>query len=371
MSLMREIPWGECLLPQGSDPEFVRDFKEKSGGRPAGALLHFMHVPWVGRCLGILSARLTTRVHIDHELADLIGLVVSQDNSCRYCFATQRAMMRVLGFSERRIEQLEHGLLLSDLDPAVRAALTYARTISRSNPLPSVDDAIPLREAGFDDDTIREIAFMAAIHTIFNRAATIVALPPQAMEELPDRWWSRLIQPFLRPTVRKFMKRDQKQMLREEDKTGPWSFVVVALDGHPGARELRHVMDELWASPILTRRGKALLFSVVARALECRGSENEATGILREEGMSDEHIARVLDHLDVDGLTPQEQILVPFTRETVWYDTSRLQDRARKVEAALTREEFVESVAVISIANAVCRLGASLLRPAEGAPSRP
>lgn len=364
MSVMREIPWGECLLPRASDPEFVRDFKEKSGGRPAGALLHFMHVPWVGRGLGLLSARLSTRVHVEHELADLIGLVVSQDNSCRYCFATQRAMMRVLGFSERRIEQLEHGLLLADLDPAVRAALTYARTISRSNPLPTVDDAAPLRDAGFDDDTIREIAFLTAVHTIFNRAATIVALPPQTMEALPDRWWSRLLQPLLRPTARKFLKRDQKKMLREEEKTGPWSFVIVALDGHPGAGELRQVMDELWASPLLTRRCKALLFAVIARSLECRASEKEALGIVRDEGMSEEQIARILDHLDVDGLTPQEQMLVPFSRETVWYDTPRLQALSRKVEAALRREEFVEAVAVVSIANAVCRLGASLLRPA-------
>lgn len=362
MSVMREIPWGECLLPRASDADFVREYKAKSGGRPAGALLHFMHVPWVARSLGTLGMRLTAHVHIDHELADLIGLVVSQDNSCRYCFAMQRAMMRMLGYSEKRIEQLEHGLLLADLDPPTRAALTYARTISRGNPLPTPEDVKPLLEAGFTEESIREIAINTAFHTVFNRAATIAALPPEAMEALPDKWWLRLIRPLMAPSVRRFVKRDRERALRDEEKTGPWSYVVVALDGHPGAGELRAVLDELWASPILTRRCKALSFAVVARALQCTSSEEEAGRIAAEEGVSSEQLGRILDHLDTTGLDPQEQRLVPFARETVWYDTPRLQSLSREVEHELTREEFVEAVAVLSIANAVCRLSASVRR---------
>ena len=83
---------------------------------------------------------------------------MSQDNSCRYCFAAQRAILRVLGFTEERITRLEHDLMLDDLAPPVKAALDFARRISRSNPLCGKDDVERLRAAGFDDDSIREIA---------------------------------------------------------------------------------------------------------------------------------------------------------------------------------------------------------------------
>ena len=35
------------------------------------------------------------------ELTDRIHLVVSQDNSCRYCYGTQRAVLLAIALSQR------------------------------------------------------------------------------------------------------------------------------------------------------------------------------------------------------------------------------------------------------------------------------
>ena len=91
-----------------------------------------------------VSIQITTVVRIDPNLVDQAGLVVSQDNSCRFCFAVQRAFLRVLGMSEKRISRLVQDLLTGDFSPRERAALDYARRISQSKPLASASDLQPL-----------------------------------------------------------------------------------------------------------------------------------------------------------------------------------------------------------------------------------
>ena len=53
---------------------------------------------------------------------------------------------------------------------------------------------------------------------------------------------------------------------------------------------------------------------------------------------------------------PREAVLVPFARETIWYDAAPIQRRAREVQQAIGHEEFLEAIAVVSLANAICRL---------------
>ncbi len=47
-------------------------------------------------------------LHIGWDLAGLIGLVVSQDNSCRYCYAGTRVLLTLMGVAEERIQKLEY-----------------------------------------------------------------------------------------------------------------------------------------------------------------------------------------------------------------------------------------------------------------------
>jgi AhpD family alkylhydroperoxidase len=359
LSSIREIPWGDCLLERRHDPEAERRYRRMLGRHP-GALVYFLGVPWLTDQLATLSLRLTSNVHLDHQLSDLVGLVVSQDNSCRYCFAMQRAFLRILGFPEERIVQLEHDLMLASLDPATKASLEYARKVSRASPLACASDMEPLRAVGFTDDAIREIASIAVLHGFFNRLSTVPSLPPGRMEVSPDAWWSKGLRPFIAIAVRRYHRRDRPEPLREEDRTGPWAFVVASLDGLPFAHELRGLLDALWGSPILTRRCKALMFAVVARALGCDLSESESTALAGAEGLSPEQVCHILDHLAWEGLTFEEAVLVPFARETVWYETPRLQARAREVHAQLTNEQFIEATATLATANMVCRLAAAL-----------
>jgi AhpD family alkylhydroperoxidase len=305
-----------------------------------------------------LNRSLLQRVALDHDLADLAGLVVSQDNSCRYCFAVQRALLRTVGFAEERIERIEETLLLSDLSRRERTALEFARRFSRSNPLVGARELETLREAGFDGAEIRDLTVVCALLVFFNRTATLLAIPPYSWEKAPDRWYAPLVRPLIAPFIRRNVRRRvEPTALREDQKSGPFSYLTNALDGHPVAGALRESLDEMWESPHLSRRGKLLCFSVVARALSCPPSQEEARSLLAAEGLDESELGAILANLSSPGLDATEARVVPFSRQTVWYQVPDLQRRARELREALPDEAFIEAILATSLANLVCRLG--------------
>jgi alkylhydroperoxidase family enzyme len=110
-------------------------------------------------------------------------------------------------------------------------------------------------------------------------------------------------------------------------------------------------------SQALSRRAKALVLAVVGRALECPFSEQEGRRLALSEGLRACDFDDVLAHLASPTLDAVESVAVPFARETVWYQPARIQKRAREVMGALSREQFTELIAVVSLANALCRIG--------------
>jgi AhpD family alkylhydroperoxidase len=356
MALVRDIEWEACLIEPRRDPELERQLR-KQMSRVPGSTAYFSSCPWIPRALAALNGLEFPLVHIDHDLADLVMLVVSQDNSCRYCYAAQRALLRVVGYPQSRIARLEQDFQTAELDPRQRAALDFARRVSRSNPLPSAADKQKLRDAGFSEMAMKELAGVVARAIFFNRVSTLPALPPEYIEELPDRWYIRLLHPVLSRRFRSLRRRAEPSRLSEEQKAGPYSYLVVSLDGLPLAGELRRVLDEMWCSSILSTRSKALIFAVVARALGCPCSEQESRRLLLDEGLDENDVEEILAHLSSPKLDDIEAVIVPFARETVWYEAAQIQRRAREVQQRLSAAQFLELIAVCGLANAVCRLG--------------
>jgi uncharacterized peroxidase-related enzyme len=355
-SPIQEVEWEGCLLERRHDPDAERRFR-RATGRPLGGGAHLLGVPWIEEALLAFSLDLETRVALDAELADLAGLVVSQDNSCRYCFAAMRAFLRILGMPAEKITRLERDLLTADFSPRDRTALRFARRLSRSDPICGADEMRALREAGFAELEATELAAVAALNLFFNRVSTMVALPPQEMEALPDRWTVRLARPLLRLQMLRVRRRARPAPLRPDERQGPFSAVVTALDGLPLARSLRAALDGMLDSPVLPRRTKLLVVAVVGRTLGCPCSLDESARLLAADGMEREQLDAVLAHLAGPELDPVEQQLVPFARETVWYEPARIQRRGRELLRTLSREQFIELVVVAALANVLCRLG--------------
>lgn len=360
MSALQNIEWEACLLEPTCDAELERSVREAFGFIPDW-VPYFLRSPWIVRAfVDFENLRL---VHADLEFAEMIALVVGQENSCRYCYAAHHAILRVLGMREDDVRELEHELLVAELKPRVKHGLDFVRRVARSSPLPSPADRAPLLAAGYTPAAIDEIAFLASVHVFANRLTTIPAIPPQEVERFPERWFVRAFRPFLAWQLRRAHGKRADERPPCNPPAGPFSALVTALGGLPAAGFERRVLDEAWASPFLPRRAKALVFAVVARGLGCPLSECEAVRLLADEGLDGDSLEEILSRLASPKLDPVESVLVPFARETIWYRPAEIQRQARAVRERLTAEQFVELIGVAALANGVCRLSAALGAP--------
>ncbi|MBM4337902.1 MAG: hypothetical protein FJ108_18590 [Deltaproteobacteria bacterium] len=353
---LHEVEWDACVLEPRYDRE-LESFVRREVGTVPSSVPYFTASPWIVRSMASLSYFGAPLVYIDYPLADLVGLVVSQDNSCRYCYGIQRTVMRVHGMPEAQIRQIEQNFLEAEIDPRTKLALDFARRISRASPLVSALDAVALREAGWSNPAIKELAFQAALNVYMNRLMTAPAIPIASVERAAEHWALGWLAPLLRLVMRRRWRRSGVAPLEPEQRTGPWSYLVCALDGLPAAGALRTALDEMWESTLLSRRAKALIFAVIARGLDCSLGEREARGLLDETGPSTDEVDPILTHLGSTLLDPVEAAIVPFARGSIRARPVQLQQRTRALLERLPPELVVETVGVCALANGLCRLG--------------
>jgi alkylhydroperoxidase family enzyme len=361
MSALEAVEWDSCLVDPRRDPEL-----EKQARRALGSVPHVVRYlaacPWLVESFIRMAATPFQLFHVAPELHDLIWLAVSQDNSCRYCYATQRTMMRIQGFPSERIRRLEESSFSAVLDPRERLAIEFAKRISRANPMPVKADAQGLLDAGYSWDAVKEVAYVASYTVAGNRIATLPAIPPEPVEQMPNRWAIRLARPLLAWMMRRHQARPLDIAPAEPSDADPFSYLVRALGELPVARLLHASIGEAWASALLPRRAKALVFAVVARGLGCPLCEREAYRLLAEQGLERQEIDRVLSHLASPALDPVEAEIVPFARETIWCRPPEIQRRGRQLLEKLSAAQFLELTGVAGIANMVCRLSSAIER---------
>ena len=345
------LEWGECVVPAVPVPPALQTEVRKAVGAVPGWLARLAPSPWLVRALCEIIKH--PFAHAPREVCELVALVVSQENSCRYCYGVQRAVFKIFGYRDAYLDALERDAQVSELTPAARAALDFARRLTRANPRPSGADFEALVRAGFSRPAAAEIVFAAAAYAVTNRVGTLLVLPPEPLVSFVASPVFRFVRPLLAWRMRP-RPRAPEPAPRPDD--GPCAAVVAALDGSPAAGVLRRAIDGAWASGVLPRRTKTLMLAVIARALGCAHGEREARRFLAAEGLAPGQLDEILANLGSPQLDAREARLVPFARETVRYQPAAIQRRMRELAHGLTAEEIVEAVGVAALANAVCRM---------------
>ena len=137
-----------------------------------------------------------------------------------------------------------------------------------------------MTEAGFSAEEVNELAFLTASIIYLNRFSTILALPFAPLEALPDNPIVKLLRPLLGRVLRARRQAGQRENLDSDERSGPFSYLVLSLDGLPAARRLRAVLDLAWASQRIPERTRLLIFAVVARGLGCPLAQAEAQRLI-------------------------------------------------------------------------------------------
>jgi alkylhydroperoxidase family enzyme len=357
MAAVDAVEWEAALLEPLRNRDAERFVRKHLGVVPPGAR-YFLDSLWVTHARVLLSIGHVPMLYLSPDLAGMLALVVSQEGSCRYCYAATRSVMKILGFAEARIRRLEEDFLSTDLSTSEKAALEFARSVARAAPLVTGQHTQPLLAAGYPVDAVKEIACLAAINVFFNRLSTLPALPPDEVN-FAERWHVRLFRPLIAPYLRP-RQATRGERLRPEQREGPFAAFVNALDGLPMAARLRSAIDEAWRPSALGQRAKALVVAVVARGIGCPSAERESVRLLAAEGFTEAEIGDALAHLSTPDLDPLERAAASLARESIWPQPAPLQRHVRSLRPLFTREQFVELLAVAALANTICRLTVAL-----------
>jgi AhpD family alkylhydroperoxidase len=205
---LQQVEWESPLVEPSPDPA-LQCYVRRRWGVPNPMITYFASVPWMARAVVDLHPEYGLLMHLDQAVADLVVLVVSQENSCRFCYAAVRALLWAQGMSWARIQRIEQDLTRADLPPRTMAAVAFARSQSRSGPAAARAAREALLRAGLGIDEMKEIAFTAALTDFNNRAHTIPAIPAYPIESMPDRLYARLLRPVLGLIVKRHRYRGQ------------------------------------------------------------------------------------------------------------------------------------------------------------------
>jgi len=109
---------------------------------------------------------------------ELIAVAVSACNRCYYCLTAHGAAVRQMSDDPQLGEQMVMNYRVAELDPKQRAMLDFAVLVTEAPEQISEDDRQMVRDAGFSDRDIWDIASVAAFFNMTNRLASATDMQP-------------------------------------------------------------------------------------------------------------------------------------------------------------------------------------------------
>lgn len=109
---------------------------------------------------------------------EMIAVVVSSINGCFYCLTAHGAAVRELSGDPKLGEMMVMNYRVADLDARQRAMLDFAAKVTEASRKIEEADRQALRDVGFSDRDIWDIANVAAFFNMTNRVASATDMRP-------------------------------------------------------------------------------------------------------------------------------------------------------------------------------------------------
>ena len=109
---------------------------------------------------------------------EMIAVVVSSINRCWYCQVAHGAAVRQLSGNPMLGEAMVMNWRMADLDKRQTAMLTFAEKVTKVSSETSEADRQALRDVGFSDRDIWDIAATVGFFSMSNRMASAVGMKP-------------------------------------------------------------------------------------------------------------------------------------------------------------------------------------------------
>ena len=356
--LLDQIEWDEPILSAVDDPAWEAEAKRRVG-RVGEIDRRVAPNPWIRElCVAAVSYQPT---HVPMRLFNIAAFVTAQENACRYCYGANRAALKVMGFPEALIRQIERDASVAELDVRERAVIEFCRNLARAKPRPSRAALERLVGLGYSKATADELALLIASSCFYNRIGVLTACPPErAFERFANGPLGRVVGAVapLTLSLTNLMRRKPQIVADDANELadGPFGKVAAALAGLPAARIVKTALDGAFASPVVSRPTKALMFAIVGRALDCRYTEAAARALLAADGFDAAGVDAAVRTLAHPRLPPRETALLPWVRDTVHYQTPAVQVQTRALLNDIGRDATLEAIGVAALANGTVRL---------------
>lgn len=109
---------------------------------------------------------------------EMIAVVVSSINRCWYCQVAHGAAVRALSGQPELGEAMVMNWRMADLEPRQAAMLEFCEKVTKSSAETTEADRETLRQAGFSDRDIWDIAATVGFFSMSNRMASAVGMKP-------------------------------------------------------------------------------------------------------------------------------------------------------------------------------------------------
>lgn len=155
-------------------------------------------VPNVLRAYSLRPKKLATFIQFYNELMlgesklsklerEMIAVVVSSANRCYYCLVAHGQAVRKLSGDPQLGEMLVMNYRVAPLEARQRAMLDFAWKLTTAPSSVGDDDRTALRDAGFSDEEMFDIADVTGFYNMSNRVATAVDMIPNPEYHALDR----------------------------------------------------------------------------------------------------------------------------------------------------------------------------------------
>jgi len=118
---------------------------------------------------------------------EMIAVVVSKANACRYCVTAHTIFLKALGYSDKQIEQNTARAEAANLDSATRAVLNFAEKVTLAAGDIRDDEVRALTAAGFSEAQVLEATAIVAFFNGINRLVDALGVEPDLLMEMGVR----------------------------------------------------------------------------------------------------------------------------------------------------------------------------------------
>ena len=109
---------------------------------------------------------------------EMIVTATSARNGCLYCVVAHGALLRIYAKNALVADQVAVNYLKADITPRQKAMLDFALKVCSNSQAVTETDYAALREFGFDDEDVWDIAAITGFFGLSNRMANVLSMHP-------------------------------------------------------------------------------------------------------------------------------------------------------------------------------------------------